>query len=53
MKWLWDAEGLIVAAFLFLLRYSLLFKDNEMAGVRMARSTWTWSVSFPRSTTST
>ncbi len=35
MRWLWDAEGLVVAAFLFLLRYGLLFKDNEAAGVRV------------------
>ena len=34
MRRLLDAEGLIVAAFLFLLRYALLFKDNEPAGVR-------------------
>lgn len=35
MRWLWDAEGLVVAGFLFLLRYGLLFKDNEEAGVRV------------------
>ena len=35
MRWLWDAEGLVVAAFLFTLRYALLFKDNEDAGVRI------------------
>jgi len=35
MRRLWDAEGLVVAAFLFLLRYGLLFKDNEEAGVRV------------------
>lgn len=34
MRRLWDAEGLIVAGFLFVLRYSLLFKNNEDAGVR-------------------
>ena len=35
MRWLWDAEGLVVAGFLFLLRYGLLFADNEAAGVRL------------------
>jgi len=35
MRWLLDAEGLVVAAWLFLLRYSLLFKDNDAAGVRV------------------
>jgi uncharacterized membrane protein (UPF0182 family) len=34
MRRLLDVEGLIVAAFLFLLRYALLFKDNDAAGVR-------------------
>jgi hypothetical protein len=35
MRRLWDAEGLVVASFLFLLRYGLLFKDNDAAGVRV------------------
>ena len=35
VRWLWDVEGLVVAGFLFLLRYDLLFKDNEEAGVRI------------------
>jgi uncharacterized protein len=35
MRRLWDAEGLVVAALLFTMRYSLLFKDNEDAGVRV------------------
>jgi uncharacterized membrane protein (UPF0182 family) len=35
MRWVWDAEGWVVAAFLFMLRYGLLFKDNEAAGVRI------------------
>jgi uncharacterized protein len=35
MKWLWDLEGIVVAFFLFLLRYNLLFKDNEDTGVRI------------------
>jgi uncharacterized membrane protein (UPF0182 family) len=35
MRWLWDAEGFVLAALLFTLRYSLLFKDNEEAGVRV------------------
>lgn len=30
-----DAEGIVVAAALFLLRYGLLFKDNQAAGVRI------------------
>ena len=34
MRRLWDVEGLLVAAALFTMRYSLLFKDNEPAGVR-------------------
>ncbi len=34
MRWLWDAAGLVVAGFLFLLRYGLLFANNESAGVR-------------------
>ena len=32
---LWDAEGAVVAVMLFMLRYSLLFKNNEDAGVRV------------------
>ena len=35
MRRLLDVEGGIVAGFLFLMRYSLLFKDNEAAGVRV------------------
>jgi uncharacterized membrane protein (UPF0182 family) len=35
LKWLLDAEGLVVAVFLFVLRYGLLFRDNEAAGVRV------------------
>lgn len=35
MRFLWDAEGYVVAVFLFMLRYWLLFKDNEEAGVRI------------------
>jgi uncharacterized protein len=35
MRWLWDAEGLALAGLLFTLRYSLLFKNNEDAGVRL------------------
>lgn len=34
MRRLWDAEGLVVAGFLFLMRYDLLFADNRDAGVR-------------------
>jgi uncharacterized membrane protein (UPF0182 family) len=34
MRFAVDVEGIVVAAALFLLRYSLLFKDNEAAGVR-------------------
>ena len=34
MRWLWDVEGLVVAGYLFLLRYGLLFADNEASGVR-------------------
>ncbi len=35
MRWVWDAEGIVVAGLLFTLRYWLLFKDNEHAGVRL------------------
>lgn len=35
MRRLLDAEGIVFAIFLFLLRYSLLFKENEAAGVRI------------------
>jgi hypothetical protein len=34
MKRVIDAEGIVLAVALFLLRYALLFKDNEKAGVR-------------------
>jgi uncharacterized membrane protein (UPF0182 family) len=34
MRRLWDAEGLVVAGYLFLMRYGLLFADNTDAGVR-------------------
>lgn len=34
MRRLLDAEGIVVALFLFLLRYGLLFKENEASGVR-------------------
>jgi uncharacterized protein len=35
MRRLWDAEGLAIAALLFVFRYSLLFKNNEESGVRV------------------
>ena len=34
LRRLCDAEGLVVAGFLFLMRYGLLFADNSEAGVR-------------------
>src|SRR5206468_1752750 len=35
MRFIWDLEGWTVAVFLIMLRYWLLFKDNEQAGVRI------------------